>query len=194
MKKVVVFFLTLTFLVSCQTGYQGYSDDPEIKENIENYDIQVSQSAKIPKDGSGPVAGFSPEVQPDTVITFTGLDDRVFVSNGNAVNFIYDGIDPDDTYIMYESWEGGYYLTLKKMTQGVDVKFQKICQIFIVGNPSLTRVAVPPSMRYEQIIWTPRSDGTWELRIGSTERGCKSKSLDELQKVRDKKYEGSVPK
>ena len=192
MKRYFLLFASMILIVSCQTGY--HKNDPEIKENIDNYEITVSQSARIPKDGSGPVAGFSPEAKPDTVITFTGLDERVFVTNGNAVNFIYDGIDPDDTYIMYESWDDGYYLTLKSKMQGVDVKFHKICQIFIVGNPSLTRIAVPETMKYEQIIWTPRSDGTWELRIGSTERGCKSKSLDELQKVRDKKYESNVPK
>lgn len=192
MKRYFLLFASMILIVSCQTGY--HANDPEIKENIDNYEIKVSQSARIPKDGSGPVAGFSAEAKPDTVITFTSLDDRVFVTNGNAVNFIYDGIDPDDTYIMYESWDDGYYLTLKSKMQGVDVKFHKLCQIFIVGNPSLTRIAVPTTMRYEQIIWTPRNDGTWELRIGSTERGCKSKSLDELQKVRDKGYESKIPK
>lgn len=192
MKNYLLAAISVLLLFSCRTSY--YQNDPEIQQSIDNYEIKTSHSARIPKDGNGPIAGYIPEAKPDTIITFNTLDERVFVSNSKAVNFIYEGIDPDETYIMYESWEDGYYLTLKSRQEGVDVKFNKLCQIFIVGNPALTRISIPVAMRYEQVIWTPRNDGTWELRIGSTERGCKSRSLDDLQKARDKKYEGNVPK
>jgi len=178
-----------------QPNRQSYADDdPEMKQYIQTYEIQASYSAKIPADGSGPIAGPTPLAKPDTVLTFTEINQRYFVPNGTDVNFIYDGIDPNETYIMYESWIDGYYLTIKNKYETVDVKFNKICQLFIVGNPSLTRISVPKTLKYEQIIWTPRSDGTWELRIGSTERGCKSKSLDELQKLRTKTYENNIPR
>ncbi len=194
--KILMSLLVLTlFLSSCGQVYrESYQDDKEIQESINTYEIQTSYNAKIPDNGSGPITGVVPLENPDTVIIFTGLDDRFFVPNGKDVNFVYDGIDPDETYIMFESALDGYYLTLKNKYEGVDVKFNKICQLFIVGNPSLTRIQVPSTLKYEQIIWTPRKDGTWELRIGSTERGCKSKSLDELQKMRTKSYEEKVPK
>lgn len=196
MKKLILILLLLITGIgfSCRTGRAPKSNDPDIEKSIETYEIKPSVNAHIPKDGSGPVAGYTAETNPDTVMTFGRYGERVFVENGKVVNFIYDGVDPDKSYVMYESWDTGYYLTLVKKDEWVDAKFNKLCQIFIVGNPSLTRVNVPETMRYEQIIWTPRNDGTWELRIGTTERGCKSKSLDELQKMRGKGYENSVPK
>ncbi len=185
--------LTSLLMFSCANVYRG---DDDFQNSSEDYssDIQTTRTVYIPDDDSGPVAGFTPAESPDTVVTFSELGKRIFVKNGTTVNFIYDGIDPDDTYVKYESWEGGYYIQLMNKNQRVDVHFSKICQLFIVQNPSLTIVDVPRKLRYEQIIWTPREDGTWEVRIGTTERGCKSKSLQDLQKLRTKKYKNNVPK
>ena len=49
-------------------------------------------------------------------------------------------------------------------------------------------------LKYEQVIWTPRKDGTWEVRIGTTERGCKSSALGNLKELRTKEYEKNIPK
>jgi hypothetical protein len=199
MKKILILIALSSFIVllSCQTGYRTQKDKEiasEIEQTKNDYKITQSKSAVIPKDGSGPVAGFSEASNPDVIITFKEFGVPQFVENGKTANFIYEGIDPDDTYIMYESYGNGYNLTLRKIDERVAIKFEKLCQLFIVGNPSLTSIRIPENLRYEQIIWTPRTDGTWELRIGTTERGCKSKSLDELQKMRNKNYENSVPK
>lgn len=195
MKKnilVIALFLISFLMFSCVNVYRDdYYDD----EN-EDYssDIQITRTVFIPSDASGPVAGYTPVESPDTVVTFSEIGERIFVQNGTTVNFIYDGIDPDETYIKYESWDNGYYLQIMDKNQRVDVHFVKICQLFIVQNPSLTIVDVPRKLRYEQIIWTPRKDGTWEVRIGATERGCKSKSLNNLQKLRTKEYNRNIPK
>ncbi|MFC2131320.1 hypothetical protein ACFLSQ_07785 [Bacteroidota bacterium] len=196
----IILFLSLSGLLlvlSCRTGYRGEryaEDEAEIQQSIDDYEIKVSKSAYIPPDGSGPVAGLVEAENPDAVLTFSNVGERMFVENGKTVNFIYDGVDPDETYIMYESWENGYYLTLVRKDEKVNVVFNKMCQIYIVGNPSLTRIRIPENLKYEQVIWTPRHDGTWELRVGTTQRGCKSKSLDDLQKMRNKGYENKVPK
>mgnify|MGYP005854188835 CR=1 FL=1 len=179
MKKIFIMF-TITSVIaifSCQTGYRTQKDKEiasEIEQTKNDYKITPSKSVVIPKDGSGPVAGFSETSTPDIIITFKEFGVPQFIENGKTANFIYEGIDPDDTYIMYESYGNGYNLTLRKIDERVAVKFEKLCQLFIVGNPSLTSIRIPENLKYEQIIWTPRIDGTWELRIGSTERGCKS--------------------
>jgi hypothetical protein len=193
---IIMSLTMLLILFSCQT-YRTQKDKEvaaEIEQSKNDYEVKPSKSVYIPKDGSGPVAGFSEANNSDVVITFSELGKPYFVQTGQTVNFIYEGVDPDDTYIMYESYGNGYNLTLRKKDDRVGVKFEKNCQLFIVGNPSLTSVRIPDNLKYEQIIWTPRIDGTWELRIGTTERGCKSKSLDELQKMRNKSYENAVPK
>jgi len=195
-KLFIISSLLIVTLFGCQ-NYRTQRDKDvvaEIEQSKNDYEIRTSKSVYIPKDGSGPVAGFSDANNSDVIITFSELGVAQFIENGKTANFIYEGIDPDDTYIMYESYGNGYNLTLRKKDDRVGVKFEKLCQLFIVGNPSLTNVRIPDELKYEQIIWTPRTDGTWELRIGTTERGCKSKSLDELQKMRNKHYENSLPK
>jgi hypothetical protein len=193
------FFYIIFGLITCSCINQ-YSNErnieleKEIESSIDTYEIKTSKSVYLPDDASGPIAGINLEENPDEIITFKSVGERIFVQNGKTVNFIYDGVDPDETYIMYESWDNGYYLTLIPKDERVNIKFEKLCQIFIVGNPSLTRLWIPDNLKYEQIIWTPRNDGTWELRIGTTERGCKSKSLDQLLKMRNHNYESGIPK
>ncbi len=196
--KQIIFLTTvlLIVLMGCQ-NYRTQRDKDivaEIEQSKNDYEIKTSKSVVIPNDGSGPIAGFSEASNSDMIITFSELGVPQYVENGKTANFIYEGVDPDDTYIMYESYGDGYNLTLRKKDDRVGVKFEKLCQLFIVGNPSLTSIRIPDNLKYEQIIWTPRIDGTWELRIGTTERGCKSKSLNDLIRVRDKNYEGNVPK
>lgn len=194
---IIISLAMLVIMLGCKTAYRTQKDRDvvaEIEQSKGDYEITSSKSAVIPKDGSGPIAGFTEASNSDVVITFSELGKPYFVETGQTVNFIYEGVDPDNTYIMYESYGNGYNLTLRRKDDRVGVKFEKLCQLFIVGNPSLTNIKIPDELKYEQIIWTPRTDGTWELRIGTTERGCKSKSLDELQKMRNKNYESNVPK
>ncbi len=195
MRNLVYFLIllaTAVFLVSCVQVYQeDYATDSEAKRD---YEIQTAKSVTIPEDGSGPIAGMTEAESPDAIVTFNELGERTFVENGSTVNFIYDGVDPAETYVMYESTKDGYYLTLVKKDERVNVYFKEMCQIFIVGRPDMTTIDVPENLRYEQIIWTPRSDGTWELRIGTTQRGCKSRALNQLQELRTSEYEDNVPK
>ena len=150
----------------------------------------------IPSDKeSSPVPGVTSFSNPDTTLVFTSVGQTYNVGFGKEVNLVYEGgINPDDTYLVYESTLDGYTLQLKNRTDEVEVKLERLCQYYIVASPNFTTIKVNPSLKYEQIIWTPRPDGTWEVRIGATERGCKSKALQELQKVRTKDYEKGLPK
>ena len=142
-----------------------------------------------------PIAGEKLIENPDTVITVSNLGQRFELKPGQEVNVIYgDSIDPDATFFVYESTVDGYILELRKRNDEITVSFNRLCQVFIVASPNLTDVEVPANLKYEQIIWTPRMDGSWEARIGTTERGCKSKALQDLKNMRTKEYENSLPK
>ena len=188
MKKIIyvtIAIITVFTLNSCVSG-RGSAG--------ESGDIETSKSVIIPKDGSGPIAGTTESANPDRVVHFGSVGEKVNVKTGEVVNFIYDGVDPDRTYVKYESTDEGYTLELAYRNDPVYITFKTICQSYIVSNPSLTNIEVPRELRFEQIIWTPRNDGTWEIRIGTIERGCKSQSLQDLQKLRNKNYELQIPK
>ncbi|MBI5323839.1 MAG: hypothetical protein HZB41_00910 [Ignavibacteriae bacterium] len=191
MKKfeIIIGLLLIFTLWSCST----YRETEREASGTEN--IKVSKSVIVPKDeGAAPIAGVAELPSPGQVITFNGVGQKVHVKTGETVNFIYDGIDPEKTYIIYESTDDGYNLELSWRNEPVLIHFWKLCQIYVVATPSLTNVDIPGNLNLEQVIWTPRSDGTWEVRIGTVERGCKSKALDDLQKMRDKDYEKGVPR
>ncbi len=190
--KYVLILIIAFGMVACQLPQQKQFKTPP--QEVEQQEMTVSQSVSIPQDGSAPIAGISQVDNPDQTVTFTSVGEKFDVKNGQEVNIIYDGIDPEETYIVYESTFDGYSLELAYRSDPVSIFFEKLCQIKIVANPALTQVVIPKELRYEQIIWTPRADGTWEVRIGTTQRGCKSSALRELQKLRDKGYEKSVPK
>jgi hypothetical protein len=201
MKKLIFYFMLsgIVFLNSCYMPVNNYANEQsERKENGSEdvADIRISKSVKIPEDKSQtPVPGEQMFDSPDTVLYVSEIRQQFEVKNGQEVNFIYEeGIEPEETYFTYESTFDGYVLELHERSEQVDVEFKRMCQIFIVANPNLTSVKIPKSLRYEQIIWTPREDGTWEVRIGTTERGCKSKALKDLRKLRDSNYEKLVPR
>ncbi len=193
-----VFVNSCELIQQMQQGSSGAKAYPPpqdtTKPKIEDIDIEVTKSVTIPDDGSAPVAGVKPVDSPNRVLTFQKIDEEYEVKNGEVVNVIYDGINPEETYIVYESTFDGYTLRLAYRNDPVNIEFKKLCQIYIVASPELTKMKIPRSLRYEQVIWTPRKDGTWEVRIGTTERGCKSQALRELQELRNQKYENSIPK
>lgn len=195
---IIVMILALT-LFSCKQLQKGWDDEDDKKDARSKKaqdlpDMNISKSVVIPGDGTAPIVGVDISDRPDTLLTFSSVGESFEVRNGQVVNFIYDGVDPEDTYILYESTFDGYILKLLKRDEIVDVEFKKLCQIYVVRAPELTNVDIPKNLKYEQIIWTPRADGTWEVRIGTTERGCKSQALKDLQRLRNKTYESNVPK
>jgi hypothetical protein len=178
-------------LFACQPYTQKQDESTRTGQS---YDMDVSKSVTIPSDGGAPIAGVSSNQKSDTIITFSEVGQVIELKNGQSANFIYDGINPEETYIKYVQTLDGYTLELAYRDQKESLEFSFLCQTYVVANPMLTSVQVPDNLKYEQIIWTPRSDGTWEVRLGSTERGCASKALDQLNKLRTKDYEGKVPK
>ncbi len=186
--KLTIYLLVLFSLISCvppqQTQQTNY--DPKVEE------IELPLTVTIPKDGSSPIAGEVLAKNPDMTMTFNGYNEKQFVKTGTVVNFIYEGIDPENSFILYESTDEGYYLTLVKNNTPANIKFSRLCQTYIVASPQMTNITIDENVRFEQIIWTPRAEGNWEVRIGSTARGCKSEALDRLNKLRNQQYEKKV--
>ncbi len=199
MKKSIwsALLILLFSLGSCYVPPETRKSDYKTETDTESAKkIKTAKSVKIPDEqGLTPVTGESVFSQPDTVIYVNEIGEQFEVKTGQEVNFIYgEDVDPEETYFSYESTYDGYILTLKERSEPVDIEFKRMCQIFIVAAPELTSVRVPENLRFEQIVWTPRQDGTWEVRIGTTERGCRSKALRELKKLRTKEYEKSIPR
>ena len=193
-KNIIALILLFIIIISCQTPPKKYRISTAPSLEVESVNMKVSHSAVIPEDGSAPIAGIEPIEEPSRIITFNDIGQKFEVKKGETVNFIYDGIDPELTYIIYESTYDGYNLQLAYRNENILITFDKLCQTYIVASPMFTSIEFPDNLMYEQIIWTPRADGSWEVRIGTTERGCKSKALKQLQKLRTKEYERNVPK
>jgi hypothetical protein len=184
--------LILICLISLMASCQTYKEE---RTGVDTGSIKVSKSVTIPKDeDAAPIAGVTEASNADRVVTFSGVGQKVHVKTGETVNFIYDGIDPELTYIRYESTDDGYNLELANRNDPVVVRFWTLCQNYVVATPSLTNIDIAPNLNLEQIIWTPRADGTWEVRIGTVERGCKSQALQDLQKLRSREYEKNLPR
>ena len=155
--------------------------------------IDVTQSIIIPSDGSTPIALKKTSDKAAREIVFSKMGQKEMVMNGETVNIKYEGVDPNLVYISYESFEDGYYLELSSIIEQKVVNFGKRCQSFIVASPATTTIRVAETVRYEQLIWTPREDNSWEVRIGTVEQGCKSVALDAIKKLRTREYETAVP-
>jgi hypothetical protein len=187
--KVLLAGAIAVLLSSCISPYR------ETEKEAPKPELKTTQSIIVPKDREfSPVAGETTIAKPDTTITISEIGQKFEVKTGQEVNLIYDGIDPEETYFVYESTFDGYMLELRRREDDIEITFKQMCQTFIVASPSLTNITLPKSLKWEQIVWTPRADGTWEVRIGTTERGCKSKALQELKNLRTKEYDNSIPR
>jgi len=155
--------------------------------------IDVTQSIIIPIDGSSPIASKKASDNAVRNIIFTKLGQRELVLNGETVNIRYEGLNTEKIYISYESTEDGYWLELSSLMEQKVVVFSKRCQSWIVASPATTTIRVEDQVRYEQIIWTPRADNSWEIRIGTVEQGCKSAALEAIKEIRTRDYEKNVP-
>lgn len=200
MKNInLLIIIMILLLPSCAT-YKGedneYTPKPKREENIGilKPEINTTQSVVITGDNSYPITSTELAKNPSRTVTLNEIGQKLKVKTGEVVNFIYDGIDPEEIYILYESTDDGYNLELNYKTSPINIIFKRMCHSFIVASPNLTSITVPHELKFEQIIWTPREDGTWEVRIGTMERGCASPALQNLNKLRTKKYENSIPK
>ena len=155
--------------------------------------IDVTQSIIIPADGSSPIALKKTSDKAVREIVFSKMGQNEQVLAGEIVNIRYDGINPEKVYIAYESFEDGYFLELSSLIEQKVVNFGKRCQSFIVASPATTTIRVEDAVRYEQLIWTPREDNSWEVRIGTVQQGCKSAALEAIEKLRTREYESNVP-
>ena len=188
---ILVFSMAL-ICNSCKTGHSA--NRANIEDNFSDVKIETSKSVTIPQSGAPPIAGLAPVEAPSRTVSFTNIGEKLNVKTGEIVNIIYDGIDPENTYIVYESTPDGYILELAPKNETKVIEFSRLCQTFVVLSPDRTLLKVPETLKYEQIIWTPRADGSWEVRLGSQERGCQSPALNEINKLRTKEYNKKTPR
>lgn len=187
--------LALVFSSSCATVKKMEYEDRLKQYGIERRPIELAKSVTVKTNGDPPVAGKNPSGKPDKIITFKSINDKYEIKAGETVNIVYDGVNPEDTYLRYEPTDDGYTMQLTSVYEPVNVVFRTVCELFIVANPAMTSVIVADNLRYEQIVWTPRVDGSWEVRIGTTgDRNCRSQALDYLQRLRTGDYERNVRK
>jgi hypothetical protein len=197
LKSFIFIAFTIAFVSSC-TPYQGNMNygSTGTDLSIDLPKINAIQTITIDKGSSVPVTGEIPDDDPGRIITFTEIGEEVEILTGETVNIIYDGIEPEETYIHYTSTYDGYIIKLASKNDPLQLIFDKMCQKYIVASPTLVSLVIPNELRYEQVVWTPRSDGYWEVRIGTTQRGCKSEDLNNLMDIRakDKNYNKNLPR
>ncbi len=179
--RIIFTILIIVFAISCTSTNNNRSNEQVL--------VKLPNSVSIPEDGSTPITGEEFVSKENPTITFTQYGEKKFVKTGQEVNFIYEGIDPEESFLLFESTDGGYFLQLVKSDEPTEINFTRMCQTFVVSSPTMTNISIDEKIKFEQIIWTPRKDGTWEVRIGSTNRGCKSEALDRLNKLRTNEYE-----
>lgn len=132
--------------------------------------------------------------KPERTIMFREFGQVEKVRFCESVNIIYEEIAPEDVQILYESIDDGYLLHLKRIGERKLIEFKCICQTFILSNPESTSMSFDPRLKYEQIIWTPMENNLWEVRLGSTQRDCKSRALDRIKVRRNAEYEKNLPR
>jgi hypothetical protein len=179
MKLLFTFFIALfvILLTSCSST-----------KIVALEDVLHPAALTLPEDGSTPIAEGTPSPDALRTVTFKDMGDKGSIKKGESVNFVYQRMDTKGTYLMCESTDEGYDITLMKLDKPLDITFSRLCQIYIVATPELTTITLEKDVRYEQIVWTPRPDGTWEVRLGTAERGCKAESLNRLEKQRTDEY------
>jgi hypothetical protein len=199
---VVVVALFATLLVSCSpTLSRGPNPvylgrQPGATPTTSSPRLALPTSVQVPSNGGSPQTGTASAGARSSarVMIFNTIGQKINLKNGETVNLLYEGIDPEAAYLRYESTMDGYTLELAPRDQYMMVNFERLCQKFIIDNPANAAVFVAEDLRYEQVVWTPRDDGLWEVRIGSTNRGCESEALDKLNKLRSTEYERNLPR
>jgi hypothetical protein len=197
MKNILLLVLTTLVLAisSCATVKKMEYEDRLKQYGIERRPIELAKSVSVKTNGDPPVAGKTAASKPDRIITFRSMGEKYGIKAGETVNIVYDGVNPEDTYLRYEPTDDGYMMQLSSVFEPVNVVFRQVCELFIVANPAMTSVIVADNLRLEQIVWTPRSDNSWEVRIGTTgDRNCRSQALDYLQRLRTGEYERGLRK
>jgi hypothetical protein len=155
----------------------------------------LAKCIEIPADGSPPYITGECSERLKKDITFNKINQREFLTTAQKANIVYDkSIDTNNVYILFEQAENGYFLELMDIKQKKSLELNRICKTFTIANPYLASIDIADHLRYEQVIWTPRPDGQWEVRIGTTggRTKCKSPALNWLNKARTPEYERGV--
>jgi len=151
---------------------------------------RITGTAGITVDDNGAVAGYSdPENQSTTSFVFTGSGQQFVFKKGQKVNISVDNVDFSKvTFVIATDEENN---TVKMQTVNVSdaiVYFEKKCQVFTWHEPNyLPKIEVADSVENQQIVLTPMFNDDcekigYQIRYGSTERGCREEAKEVLRK------------
>lgn len=173
----------------------GYELELRTMRNVDtSIRFSLVRSVALRNDiGSSPVTDTVENPRAQKTLKFRKIGDANEIRFGEVANVQVISDSPSmiaySTYFSFESVPGGYRMELTDINSIKTLRFDCMCKTFVVQSPRMADVAIDPTIRYEQLIWTPRKDGTWEARIGTDQRGCKSPALDGLNALRTSVYE-----
>ncbi len=122
------------------------------------------------------------------VIDFSISDEATFTI-GEVVTINFDGIDFENYFIDFVQNDDNNKITLKLVNKknGV-ILFQEKCQNFQRFDLEIPKIEVADGLSPQQVVMTPLFDDHcqqigWDVRYGSIESGCKSKSITDIVKI-----------
>lgn len=126
---------------------------------------------------------------PDTTFNVENYGDEFFLPAGKTMNVKYIKTSPYQTFLLSEISPNGIFFRAINPIERIKIKFDKICQSFVIAHPSLTDIEIDKTLRLEQIKITPRHDGSYQITIGDKGRGCEELMKSEKNILRSKEYE-----
>ncbi|HPI20684.1 MAG TPA: hypothetical protein PKY56_10320 [Candidatus Kapabacteria bacterium] len=120
---------------------------------------------------------------------FTGSGQQFVFKKGQKVNISVDNVDFSKVTFVIATDESNN--TVKMQTVNVSdaiVYFEKKCQVFTWHEPNyLPKIEVADSVENQQIVLTPMFNDDcekigYQIRYGSTERGCREEAKEVLRK------------
>lgn len=152
-KTILISMLVITFLISCGTTQQGINDADNPKDTV-----------YVEMNNDGPVllptqTGTSGENTSRDQIVFKEIGQEQQFNLGEKVRLIFDGISPQDADLNYSIHPKTGIVSIKLVEKGVVpevIKFDDICQIYVVGQGKFPKFEVTDTLiGKQQLIITP---------------------------------------
>lgn len=190
--NILLIFSVIFLLNSCKSVDMFFNpnnyiprDTPREKEYI--YDtIRISNSSGEIREAA--VSGIKPNKQ----LVFTSIGQTYTFKSGETIEIVSDGVDFSKTTFDIETNDVTKEIKLKL----VDKDFSKIyleskCQTIVrTGIDYVPKIEVAKGLDPEQIVVTPIFDDDcnrtgFQVRYGSSERGCKKEAKEVLSRFND---------
>ena len=174
----LILMLILSILVfGCKSSFRNNMDREYVNGNI-----------KIIAD-DGNIKAIPGEIQNNDIdYEFSKIGQSYTFKKNDKINLKINGLDFSRTTFLFEFSDDDKYVTMKS----VEIEHSKIylsrkCEKFLWNEPDyLPVIELLPSLDPEQIIITPIFDDQcfkigYQIRYGSSERGCRKESIDVLK-------------